>query len=275
MSSSRSEQPIRVFSYGGGVQSNAVLVLQATGRLPEPYDVFVFANVGADSENPATLRYIEDVARPYAAQHGIEFVEVQKTRYGEPETLLDFMHRTERSIPIPLYMGGNGAPGRRACTNDFKIEAIDRWLREQGHTRAVMGLGISLDEYHRARDMQPYTQHGVEKRREYPLIQLRLRRMDCQRVIAEAGLSVAPKSSCWFCPFHRHGEWTEMRRTEPALFQQAVELERMLNGKRELVGKDMLFMHRALVPLDQAVGDQLPMFTDDEMAVCESGYCMV
>ena len=29
----------RIFSYGGGVQSNAVLLLQATGQLPEPFDV--------------------------------------------------------------------------------------------------------------------------------------------------------------------------------------------------------------------------------------------
>ena len=40
---------MRTFSFGAGVQSTAVLVLQALGRLPEPYDVFLFANVGDDS----------------------------------------------------------------------------------------------------------------------------------------------------------------------------------------------------------------------------------
>jgi len=267
--------PIRVFSYGGGVQSNAVLVLQATGRLPEPYDVFVFANVGEDSENPATLRYVEEVARPYAARHGIEFVEVLKTTRGEPETLYQFVYRVKRRIPLPLYMSGNGAPGRRICTSDFKIAVIDRWLREQGYRRAVTGLGISPDEFHRARDRRPYVQNGIEKRREYPLIDLRLRRVDCQRIIIEAGLPVAPKSSCWFCPFHRPNEWLELRRTQPELFWRAVEMERMLNERRAKLGRDNMYFHSALVPLDQAVGDQLPMFPDDEMAMCESGYCMV
>ena len=42
---------MRTFSFGGGVQSTAVLVLQAQNKLPEPYDVFLFANVGDDSEH--------------------------------------------------------------------------------------------------------------------------------------------------------------------------------------------------------------------------------
>ena len=36
---------MRTFSFGAGVQSTAVLVLQAEGQLPEPYDAFLFANV--------------------------------------------------------------------------------------------------------------------------------------------------------------------------------------------------------------------------------------
>jgi hypothetical protein len=59
----------RVVSYGGGVQSNALLVLAAQGRID--YRTFLFANVGDDSEHPATLRYVRGVAMPYAAAHGI------------------------------------------------------------------------------------------------------------------------------------------------------------------------------------------------------------
>jgi hypothetical protein len=62
---------IRVFSFGGGVQSTAVLVMQAFNMLPQPYDAFVFANVGADSENPATIQYVEEYAKPFAEEFGI------------------------------------------------------------------------------------------------------------------------------------------------------------------------------------------------------------
>ena len=48
---------LRTVSYGGGVQSTALLVLAAQRQID--YSIFLFANVGDDSENPATLRYLE------------------------------------------------------------------------------------------------------------------------------------------------------------------------------------------------------------------------
>lgn len=46
---------LRVISYGGGVQSTALLVLAASGRID--FRTFLFANVGDDSEHNATLVY--------------------------------------------------------------------------------------------------------------------------------------------------------------------------------------------------------------------------
>lgn len=74
------------FSYGGGVQSTAALALAAQGIIDFP--VFLFCNVGDDSENPETLTYVHDVAMPYAREHGIEVIELQKVlRSGTQETL--------------------------------------------------------------------------------------------------------------------------------------------------------------------------------------------
>lgn len=42
---------MRVFSFGGGVQSTAVLALQAMGKLPDPYDAFLFATREVASHN--------------------------------------------------------------------------------------------------------------------------------------------------------------------------------------------------------------------------------
>jgi hypothetical protein len=257
-----------------------VLVLQALGKLHNPYDVFVFSNVGDDSENPDTIRYIETVTKPYAAKHGIEIVEVQKTTRGEPETLLAYCYRTAKSVPIPMRAGGNGKPGSRSCTADFKISVVNKWIKQQGFPRVTTGLGISMDEVHRMRDTHWHDRYGKKKfgfwqRREYPLIELRLRRQDCQHIIAGAGLPLPPKSSCWFCPFHRPNEWIEMKRETPDLFIQAVELEKAMNAKRNLLGRDAMYFHGSLLPLDQSVGDQLPLFPNWEMDNCESGYCFV
>lgn len=77
---------LRSVSYGGGVQSTALLVLAAQGRID--YPLFLFANVGADSEHPASLRYVREVAMPYAEAHGIELVELcrvpRKGRHAGP-----------------------------------------------------------------------------------------------------------------------------------------------------------------------------------------------
>lgn len=53
---------LRSYNYGGGVQSTALLVLVAAGRLPG--GVFLFANTGDDSEDPRTLEYVRTVAGP-------------------------------------------------------------------------------------------------------------------------------------------------------------------------------------------------------------------
>ncbi len=274
---------IRVFSFGGGVQSTAVLVLQALGRLATPYDVFVFANVGEDSENPATIEYMNAHLRPYAVRAGITLIDVQKTYKKQPDTLVTELFRDNRSISIPARMGGNGAPGNRQCTTDFKIRQIDKWIREQKqYDEAVVGLGISLDEFSRMRDTNWHEREGLsekgrklgfKKKREYPLIDLRLSRQDCLNVVWEVGLPPPPKSSCFFCPFHSPNTWIEMKRKRPDLFEKSCQIEEQINKKRGTTGRDSVYLHKSLVPLRQAVGDQMSMFSDESDS-CESGYCM-
>ncbi len=260
---------MRAFSYGGGVQSTAVLVLVAQGRLD--YDYFLFANVGEDSEHPDTLKYFRGVAVPYAKQYGINLHELRKYRKGEIETVYGRAMGNNRTIPIPIRMS-NGAPGRRSCTADFKIRVIAKWLREHGATKedpAITGLGISVDEFQRAR-----SESGIKHQiLEYPLIDLRLSRQDCINIIASEGLPVPPKSSCFFCPYHRRDEWVILKNQRPDLFAKVVELEKRLNEKRGELAKDRVWMHYTLKPLDVAVGDQMMLWEED--VNCESGYCFV
>jgi len=261
---------IRINSFGGGIQSVAALVLQAQGRIS--YDYFVFSNVGADSENPDTLTYYEQYAKPFAEAHGIPLVEVGKLRFGEPDTLYKELMRDNRSIRIPARMS-NGMPGNRGCTQIFKIEVVASWLRNQGHRQAAVGLNISTDEIERAHTPEWKKVSGIKQITEYPLIDMRISRNDCRKIIEGAGLPVPPKSACYFCPFHSYQDWDTMRRDKPDLFQKAVELERWLNYKRDKIGKDPVYLNQRLVPLDQAVGDQSNFF--EIVDNCESGYCMV
>lgn len=268
---------VRAFSFGGGVQSTAALCLQAQGRLGEGFDLFVFAQVGRDSENPDTVIYVDDYAKPFAAAHGIELVEVQKRRRnGEPDTIRTWLDRTPKSIGIPVRMA-NGAPGNRSCTEQFKIRPINQELKRRGATAktpAIVGMGITIEEWHRIRtnrDDEPF------KRLAYPFIDLVFDRQDCLNVIARAGLPEPPKSSCTFCPMHRLGEWFEMKMKHPERFAECVRMERMFNRRRRELGKDSVYLSSRGVPLDQLFGDhdQLSLALNVfEGASCDiAGYC--
>lgn len=265
---------IKVFSYGGGVQSTAALVLAAQGRID--YQTFLFCNVGDDSEHPDTLAYVEQVAKPYAQAQGLELIELKRywrqgERAGQVSTLYGLLTDPKRVSPggIPVRLQ-SGAPAMRACTNDFKIDIVDRWLKEHGAKEqgAMVGLGISSDEFLRARN-----DSGIEwKKLDYPLLDMRLTRQDCLNIIESAGLPEPPKSSCWFCPYHSITAWRKLRDTRPDLFQKSCDLEALLRKRSHERGRGELYMTDRRKPLAEAIAGQQDSMFDD---ACESGYCMV
>jgi len=262
---------ISVCSYGGGVQSTALLVLAARGELD--IKTFLFANVGDDSEHPATLRYVREVAMPYASQHGITIIELHYTKKdGTKQTLLENITMpSQKGEVIPIRLG-SGKPGIRACTTTWKIRTIGKWMRAHGASKAhpgVTAIGISLDEIQRMKPSQEAYRVNV-----YPLIDRRMNRQDCINVIARAGLPVPPKSSCFFCPFHRMSKWQEMAKEEPVLFQKSVDLEQFINERRVRLGKDRVYLTDKLIPLDRAIGKQ-GQNTLFEVEPCDSGFCFL
>ena len=266
--------PLKVFSFGGGVQSVACEVLAAQGKID--YRHFVFCNVGDDSENPATLEYYHKYALPFAESNGLTMTELRYIRRdGTEDSILKRLTRPGgRSIGIPVRMK-NGAPGRRSCTVDFKIRRTDRWLREQGAKQrgAILGMGISLDEFTRMKaNTDPKTL--AWKVLDYPLIDLRITRDQCVEIIKRAGLPIPPKSACWFCPFHTLAVWDKMRQHEPAQFDRAADLEAYINGRRAELGRDPVYFTARGVPLPMAISEhEQPGLFEDE--VCDSGYCFV
>lgn len=261
----------KTFSFGGGWQTVAALALAASGELD--YDTFVFANVGDDSENPGTLRYLRRYALPFAARHGLRLIQLERTRRdGGVETLYGrLMKEGSRSIPIPVRMS-NGAPGTRSCTADFKIKVIGRWLKKQGASAdnpATVAIGITVDEIERANNRRCEPHESVV----YPLLDLGIRRADCPRIIAQAGLPLPPPSSCWFCPHHRMEQWRKMRREEPALFAKACHLEETINRRRHDLGRDPVWLTRFNAPLAQAVPTDAPLPLDDDAGACDGGWC--
>jgi len=260
-----------IFSTGGGVQSTACLVLAAQGRIP--YRTFVFSNVGDKAESPATIQYINEIAKPYAKKHGIEWVDVAWVdRHGKQRDLYDDVSTNEKSINIPVFMPG-GMPGNRNCTVSYKIKPIAKWIKANA-AGCTLGKGISTDEPHRAtpsRESDGYTSA-------YPLIELGISRSDCLLIAKDAGLPQPPKSSCWFCPFKTTDQWVTLRREHPELFEKSVNLEQVLQKRRANLGKDAVYLSgiggRKQVNLADVIPEQLGLFGWEPEEGCETGYCM-
>jgi hypothetical protein len=221
--------------------------------------------------------------------------------------------RESRSLPIPVRMS-NGAPGNRSCTADFKIRVVGRWLKAHGATEdhpATVSIGISLDEIHRAHTRTKDAWERVV----YPLVGvgidtgLAMRRDDCDRTIAAeplppevatqvkqavadgrlttpsvvrqleqtgyAQMPIPPKSSCYFCPFHKPTAWADLARESPELFAKSCELEDTLNRRRTMLGKDPVFLTRFAIPLREAIDTDQPLLPgmDEADGACDSGYC--
>jgi 3'-phosphoadenosine 5'-phosphosulfate sulfotransferase (PAPS reductase)/FAD synthetase len=239
---------IRVFSFGGGVQSVACLVLAAQEKID--YRTFVFCDVGEDTENPETHKYIKEYAAPFAEKHGIDFYKVMKQYKGQSITLWQKLMLESRSVDIPVRMS-NGAPGRRNCTVEFKIKPIASFIKRMGATkqnRGIVGIGISTDEAHRAKPNR--VSYLIS---EFPLLDLGLSRQDCKKLIADAGLPVPPKSACFFCPFQRKESWENLYSNKRELFNRSVDLENTLNARRKKLGKDSVWLTGYNMPLSEVV----------------------
>lgn len=187
-----------------------------------------------------------------------------------------------------------GAHGGRSCDKHVVPAVCARHQRDQAKrpcrlhpadgcadcapaNLATVGIGISRDEMMRANSRR----HEPHERIVYPLIGmgeetgLSLSRQDCMNLIHDEGLPVPPKSSCFFCPFHRPQALVELRRERPDLFDRSVQLERTLNERRARLGKDPVWLTRFARPLDEAIAEPenlLPMF-DEVDGQCDSGRC--
>jgi hypothetical protein len=261
---------IRCVSHGGGRQTTALLVLAAQRRID--YPLFVFANVGDDSENPATLRYVREIAMPYAEAHGIELVERRRIlRDGSERTLLQEIEGQDRSIPIPARMG-NGGFGRKKCTERFKIAVVRRELRRRGATAddpATVAIGISTDEIERAEAGPGPDPRDPTRIRVYPLLDLGLSSHDCRKIITEAGLPIPPKSACSFCPLHDRETWRRQRRSDSERWERSVRVDSIIRERAVRIGRGAMGLVSPTLPIEVAVDDQQTLFGDD----CESGWC--
>jgi hypothetical protein len=253
---------MKVVSLGWGIQSTTLAFMSALGDLP-PIDAAIHADT--THERSATYAFAERWT-PWLEAHGVHVI----TTRADANRLDRW--KTSLMVTIPAFTWGAGdhirGQMRRQCTDDWKRAPMRRWLQANRHGQPVeQWLGISLDEWQRARDSD---RQYIGNR--YPLIEMRMTRNDCANWLERHGLEVPSKSACVFCPFHNDQAWREMKCENGLDWQEAVRVDEAIRKARPPYD---LFVNRHLLPLvdvnlstPQDHG-QLELWQE----VCESGYC--
>jgi hypothetical protein len=239
---------VTVISYGGGVQSTALVVLS----LSEQWRVDEIVHVDLmDAESPATREYVALFGDWLRREHGRDITIIERDLYGDMLARPGF-------TPVPWRGKYERFILSRQCTRQYKVQPLQRYLydRYPGECIRLM-LGISVDEYHRMRDSSAARIEHV-----YPLVDRRLARWQCRDIIERAGLAVPSKSSCWFCPYRSSASQWALVQRYPDLVGMARVLEDRINTERRRRGQDEIIVLRADTDVEQS-------------DFCEAGFCDV
>lgn len=268
-----SEYDLTYLSLGAGVQSSALLVCSTLGLHDVPKaDVAIFADTGDEPQ------WVYDYLKVLEEWSPIPIKRCSKGRLSE--WVVDRQKQGKRFVSVPIYtLGENGGRAgilRRQCTGEFKIEPIQKAVREhlglkprqrfKGQVQAM--LGISIDE---AQRMKPSRVRWITNT--YPLVNAEITREKCLKIVASAGLPEPKRSSCVYCPYHSNHFWRDLKNNYPDEWQKAVAFDEMVRDMTIRGQERPGFVHRSCVPLAEADlndhdPDQINMFTNECEGIC-------
>ena len=207
------QKMLNYISYGGGVQSTAMVLMAIDGVIKKP-DLVVFADTG--TEMPETYATVEKIAK-LCEENQLEFVIVKNHSDSVKGMSLFDWYMEKKMVPIV---------GIKWCTSKFKIEPIRRYVKtlvDKSKPKPWMcaWIGITSDESKRARHESDVQFQKVE----YPLLEIS--REDCKNYISSNyPMLKVSKSGCSVCPYARKSHWLNLKKNHNNLFQNALRLEK-------------------------------------------------
>ena len=235
----RADPDLRFISLGGGVQSTVLALMADEGEFGQAPDVAIFADTGWE---PAGV--YENIAW-LSSTLSFPVVTTSNGRSLREDAHQGVNVKGKMATAIPLFTQSreDGSAGLlpRQCTDHYKIRpihhAVKRHLGIDPCRRMPSGvsvetwLGISAEEVLRIRDS-----HVGWNVNRYPLVEHGMTRADCA--------------------FRSDEEWISLKRSDPALYADAVELDRGLRDTDAPAASTIVheaFLHRSRRPLDEAV----------------------
>lgn len=236
---------LHVISLGAGVQSTTMALMAAHGEIGPMPDCAIFADTGWEPKAVyAHLAWLMSGVLPFPV-HVVSAGDIRA------DLMAGTSKRSGRFTTVPFFTvnaDGSHGMGHRQCTSHYKVEPIQRKVRELlGYPKATppagsveMWIGISLDEIIRA---TPSKVKFTVKR--FPLLEQRMRRQDCLQWLKRHDYPEPGKSACIGCPFHGDQQWRSLPKAE---FADAVEVDKAIRNNTK---SGQQFMHVKRVPLDQ------------------------
>ena len=208
---------IKLAMYGGGVNSTAMLILLT--EQGHTMDYVLFADPGG--ERPDTYEYIK-MFSDWLVAHNQPAVTVIKPLL--PKQVFD---KTLEGECLRLKTLPGLAFGRRSCSVKWKVKPVDRFIRNNISTngqKITKYIAFDADETQRVCRARKLSAQGYDV--VFPLHDAQeITRGKCIDIIAHAGLSVPPKSSCFLCPARTKDEILDVAIKYPDLIERAINLE--------------------------------------------------
>lgn len=263
---------LRVVSFGGGIQSWAMLVAADKGLLGPKPDFAILGDTGDESD--AMWAYYE----AHRAKVSTDIIVVTRGNIMEHIRRSKAEADGKQIATLPYYLEAGGQM-MRTCTASFKIDAVTQQIRQllgvpkgarvPKDTLVEVWVGFSMDEKKRAGGYPAELWQEVR----YPLLELDWTRGACERFLIENGFPVPARSRCIICPYRSDESWRTLDADE---FEHACRTDEMLReGGTPPRGYESLpYLHRERKPLRE-VDFTPPSFGlplgDDESEDCFGG----
>lgn len=258
---------LKILSLGLGVQSTALYYMSSMGELPR-CDYAIFVDTG--KEKKGTIVYLKFLRTWQKENEGIPIIVVRKKNLYK-DLLISQNSTGQRFSSIPAFtQNEDGTTGmlRRQCTNEYKIEQVDKAIREILQVKQIIKRkieiwkGISLEEIDRMSipDAQwkihvyAFCKYSVALNDTHKIDFGALKtRNDIINWYNAKNLPVPPKSSCVFCPYQSDASWYDMKINAPSDFKAAVRVDNAIRNSTKKGIKSSIFLHNSCVPLEDII----------------------
>ena len=199
------KKQLRILSMGAGVNSVAALI-----RYNKKYDVVIFADT--KDEHVGTYEYIGRYIIPFCLSHNIPFITV-----GLDHSVLE---GAERHDAPELFFW------QKQCSRKHKIEPILKWIRRELHAHYKNPVLVDVCfEYGEESRIGPnyYPKYAI---RNFPLMDDKITRAQCNTIIKDYGWPAPPKSGCDHCFMAGRKNMKKLLYANPAKVQRLAEAEK-------------------------------------------------